>query len=188
MFKKKINTVLLAGGVAAIAATLLSTQADSEPSASHSEREQQGLKHPGQAQTKAAGKGHRIHTQMHHGGAGRVNEIASKLANAAAEDESAELENKPKEELTRTERVRLALDRLRETSAGISEESLKKEQLALASAREKAYSREAPRPSISDYKDDQGLHWNRLTYEDGHVRYEIPQDPINGDFGKTNKK
>ncbi|WP_027708170.1 hypothetical protein [Zooshikella ganghwensis] len=77
----------------------------------------------------------------------------------------------------REEKVRLALNTVRQRTAQITREDIVAEQQQLKAVRDKLENIEVKPPQIAEFTDEAGIKWNKLTYANGEVKYELVSFP-----------
>ena len=78
------------------------------------------------------------------------------------------------EELSEADlRVKIALEKFEERTAHLTKELLQSEQDRVISARNNYESLDLPAPVIEEYIDDNGQAWDKMTFQDGRVRYQF---------------
>ncbi|MBU2710419.1 hypothetical protein [Zooshikella harenae] len=77
----------------------------------------------------------------------------------------------------REEKVRAALDIVRQRTAQISRADIVAEQQKIKKVREDLVNIEVKPPQLEEFTDEAGIKWNKLTYENGEVKYELISFP-----------
>lgn len=73
----------------------------------------------------------------------------------------------------RTEKVQAALEKFRRQTDGITVETVTASMERVTKAKEIYAARPTPAPKVEPFQDEHGQKWNRLTYENGEVLYEL---------------
>ncbi|MGI0115304.1 hypothetical protein [Zooshikella sp. RANM57] len=79
--------------------------------------------------------------------------------------------------LAREEKVRAALEVVRQRTAQISREDIVVEQQKIKTVREELVNIKVKPPQLEEFTDEAGIKWNKLTYENGEVKYELISFP-----------